>query len=161
MSQEAYMRGFVNRCLERGVDPDLLCKHAEAVASRDFKKQAGAGAIRRALSAVAGWAKRRVPFKGSMMKHPVRWGTGALLGGGATTATLGSNALFGRDKAIDGKSIVGAGLGGAAIGGGAVLGGILIGDIVAKRIREKRRQKALAQSIDNSAQETSQLPGIG
>lgn len=157
MSQEAYMRGFVNRCLERGVDPDLLRKHAEAVASRDFKKQAGAGAIRRALSAVAGWAKRRVPFKNSMMKHPVRWGAGALAGGGTALATLGSNAMFGRDKAIDGRSI----LGGTAIGGGVVLGGVLIGDLIAQRIREKRKQKALAEAVDSSAQETSQLPGIG
>ena len=92
-----------------------------------------------------------------MMKHPVRWGAAALAGGGLTASSLGSDAMFGQDKAIDGRSI----LGGAAIGGSAVLGGLLVGDLVARRIREKRKKKALADATDAMSQETGQLPGIG
>ena len=149
MSSEAYMRGFVNRCLERGVDPDLLCKHAEAVAGR-LEKKAGVGSILR------GVMKRLVPFKGSMMRHPVRWGAGALLGGGAAAySALGPSAA--PDTGPDGRSM----LAGAAIGGGTVLGGILIGNLVADRIRERRKKKALAKATDDASQEAAQLPGIG
>ncbi len=150
MSNEAYMRGFVNRCLERGVDPDLLCKHAEAVAGR-LEKKAGAGSILRGLM------KRLVPFKGSMMRHPVRWGAGALLGGGTAAYSALRPSDVPDTTGTDGRSM----LAGAAIGGGTVLGGILIGNLVADRIRERRKKKALAKATDDASQEAAQLPGIG
>lgn len=154
---EAYFRGFNRRCRERGVDAALLMKHAEAVAGR-LEKKAGVGSVLKGiLSGAARNAKRVVPFKGSMMKHPVRWGAGALAGGGATALGIGSDALFGKNRAVDPWSIAG----GAAVGAGVTFTGMLVGDLVAQRIRERRRKKALADSADASAQETNQLPGIG
>ena len=35
---ESYKRGFVNRCLERGVDPNAVVKYAEYVNAREAAK---------------------------------------------------------------------------------------------------------------------------
>lgn len=106
---ESYKRGFVNRCLERGVDPNAVVKYAEYVNAREAAKN-------QKLTKSA----KDINFATAPNMGYAGAGAGALLGGAV-------GALSSREHRLR-NFILGAILGGGLGGAGGYVTGHNLGD---------------------------------
>ncbi len=142
---ESYKRGFVNRCRERGVDPNEVVKYAEYVNAREAEKNRR---LTKAAQAINFTKAPNLGYAGA--------GAGALLGGAI-------GALSSREHRLR-NFILGAILGGSLGGAGGYVAGHNVGPETLGKIngwlnRAYGKTKSVAQEAGRRAKGAVQAAG--